>query len=1082
MLLSTTAQQAARSLSSRQARRRRRPTLESLEQRRLLSYTVNDSGDAPLDLTKPPAETANGTITLRSAIEQVNIDGGGTITFNGALTINVQSGLDEITANGVTIEAPSQGSVIVDGGNGDYSGLILAGNDDIVKDLVVENFQFDGIALLGNSDQLYGNYIGTNASATTPGPNGVVGVLVYGSSNDTIGGTTAADRNIISGNTGDGIGIEGDGTTGNLVEGNYIGTDITGSKPLANGVPGVMVGSGVGVLIAYGATGNTVGGTTAAARNVISGNAAYGVQVAEAGTTGNVVEGNYIGLNAGGSGPLPNGLATYGGGVVINFGAASNTFGGVTAAARNIISGNARDGIDIVDSGTSNNLIEGNYVGLNPSGTAPLPNRSAGVYIGYGLENQGNATSNTIGGTTAGAANIISANGGAGVLISGSTAADNVVEGNDIGTNATGSASSPASFGNRGDGVDIWEGASGNTIGGLTATPGNAPGNVISNNAGEGVNIAGSGSDTPQNNAVEGNCIGADASGTKPLANTHDGIVICQGASQNTVGGTSRVARNIIAFNGGNGVTIGTSTTDQSAGDAVEGNSIFANSKLGIDLGDNGSMPNDSMGHQTGPNHWQNFPVLEETTVGGAIVAQLKSSPGTYRIEFFANTTPSPSGAPEGQTFLGFASLTVDSNGTGKVAFTAGSSVSSGTLVTATATSVSGDTSEFSGYPLRSGTFGGQGFHPITADDGSITYNAEQWLGGGNPHQWPVLYGSGSKLTVSAAWDQYSIMPVNGTILARATTSNGLTISQTPVTVQSGDLMLPPVYFSGEPNPKAAQATAPFGQEDQYFADFTIQWQLSFNGGTTWINAGQSDNPLYVSASANPQPDPLSKDFYLTVVNSEVTSTQGLTSGDTSAIVAGTWDLFTGRNFTNYAGQPLYYYKSLATQNVTVASLLQYHDGQCGAWDKLFLDMLMINGVRPAGDYVTVVPGERPPFTSDQGLLVKNWVFTGPGSSSNPLYPYIWTPTHGDVQHAKIGNIGGQNNPNPKAYFDNHQIAYINGTFYDPSYGVTYTSLLDMEKKAISGFYFISNGVWFVRQVTPQTAQFSDLLCTGTSW
>jgi hypothetical protein len=107
--------------------------LEILEARRLL-YAVNDPGDAPLDPMKGPAETSSGTITLRSAIEQVDIDGHGSITFNGAMTVSVGSQLPSVTAADVTIDGGKIGSVVITGGPL-FNGLVIDGGGGVVENL-----------------------------------------------------------------------------------------------------------------------------------------------------------------------------------------------------------------------------------------------------------------------------------------------------------------------------------------------------------------------------------------------------------------------------------------------------------------------------------------------------------------------------------------------------------------------------------------------------------------------------------------------------------------------------------------------------------------------------------------------------------------------------------------------------------------------------------------------------------------------------------------------------------------------------------------------------------------------------------
>src|SRR5262249_26023486 len=149
-----------------------------------------------------------------------------------------------------------------------------------------------GLAISGNSNLVLGNSIGVAAGGTAALPNDI-GIYLTGSGN-TIGGTTAAARNIISGNSMDGVDLQG---TNNQVLGNYVGTDITGTKSLANGY---------GFLVRIGANGNTIGGTASGAGNLISGNRGDGVWIDQDAGGNNQLLGNSIGVNASGTGPLGN--------------------------------------------------------------------------------------------------------------------------------------------------------------------------------------------------------------------------------------------------------------------------------------------------------------------------------------------------------------------------------------------------------------------------------------------------------------------------------------------------------------------------------------------------------------------------------------------------------------------------------------------------------------------------------------------------------------------------------------------------------------------------------------------------------
>ena len=373
----------------------------------------------------------------------------------------------------------------------------------------------------------------------------------------------------------------------------------------------------------------------------------------------NVIEGNFMGTDV-------SGTVALGGGNLFILGAPHNTIGGTTAAARNLISGNSGTGVDIQWSASAYNRVQGNFIGTDVTGTAALSNRYSGVRVLEGRYN-------TIGGTTTGARNVISANGGCGIRIAFAWARGNAVQGNFIGTDVTGTVA----LGN-GAGVEIFN-ADASAIGGTTGVR-----NVISGNGGYGIRIYGSGY-WRIGTVVQGNFIGTDVTGTGDVGNGGHGVEI-SGGFGHTIGGTTGGAGNIIAFNGGDGVT------DRGLG--ILSNSIFSNAGLGIDLGPDGVTPNDP----GDSDNVQNFPVLTSATSGSTTVeGTLNSTLNTeFRLEFFANSACDPSGHGEGENFLGPTTVTTD--GTGNAAFTVTfpDMVPAGQFITATATDPHDNTSEFS--------------------------------------------------------------------------------------------------------------------------------------------------------------------------------------------------------------------------------------------------------------------------------------------------------------------------------------------------------------------------------------------------
>jgi hypothetical protein len=247
---------------------------------------------------------------------------------------------------------------------------------------------------INSGDLVQGNYIGTDSTGTKALGNGNGGISVGGNGN-TIGGASAAARNIISANGGDGISLTNG--SGNLIQGNFIGLDSTGNQPLGNSANGIELGyqDSTGYL----QIDNTIGGISPAAGNVISGNKKNGVLLNE-GSTGNLVQGNDIGTNSNGTSAVGNGA-----GVVIDDN--DNTIGGAVAGEGNLISGNATDGV-VIDSGVSGVSVQGNFIGTDATGTIHLANAT-------GIEADGSNT--TIGGSVAGAGNVIADNSQAGVLV-----------------------------------------------------------------------------------------------------------------------------------------------------------------------------------------------------------------------------------------------------------------------------------------------------------------------------------------------------------------------------------------------------------------------------------------------------------------------------------------------------------------------------------------------------------------------------------------------------------------------------------------------------------------------------------------
>jgi len=552
-------------------------------------------------------------------------------------------------------------------------------------------------------------------------PNGINGVFVL--SGDTAIGLPGSG-NLISGNAACGVYLSGSGAKGR-VQANTIGLNAGSTELLPNGASGVRL---------EGTTAVTVGGTDAGAGNTISGNLLHGVEILGATANGNTVQGNRIGTDADGSAALGNARA----GVMVEQ-SSGNTIGGDIHEARNIIAGNGADGIAVNANGltghlpTTANVISGNYIGTDSTGSLDLGNAQNGVLL-YDV------TDCLVTG------NVLSGNGGNGVkvLTFNDLAKDNSIIGNRIGTGADGSAA----LGNGGRGIDV-DGARGTRIGGLTEVERNvisangisgivlhniatgtliqgnligtdptgtidlgnvnegifienAPdslvggpeagaGNLISGNDGVGVRIL---DEKATGNRVQGNRIGTASDGTAPLANGGHGVWVRQ-ASGNTIGGETDGAGNTIRHNGADGVYV-----ESGIDNAIRRNSIDGNAGLGIDLGEDGPTPNDTGDTDTGANSLQNSPVLAAVRSGGGttdISGALDGAPETaYVVGFYSSPACDPSGFGEGETWLGEISVTTDAQGHAGIAASLPVLLPGGRPVTATTTSPAGDTSEFS--------------------------------------------------------------------------------------------------------------------------------------------------------------------------------------------------------------------------------------------------------------------------------------------------------------------------------------------------------------------------------------------------
>lgn len=564
------------------------------------NWTATSNNTSFVTVTSGATGSGPGTVNYSVGANVSGSPRSGTITVTGGNTFTVIQGTNNTNLRSITLTSPLPqitDPIIIDGwtqGGAGYSGpplieingqslaaqsglltrdgLRITAGSSLIRGLVLNRFtsatRDAAIRLSTNGNNVIeGCYLGPDANGTNAfvpaNTNGLAsGITIQSSSDNLIGGLTAAKRNLISGVDGTGISVS-NGATRNLVQGNYIGVDVTGSVRLTDASGNAY--QRIGVYI-QNAGGNTVGGTSAGAGNLISGNLDYGVFVQDE-STNNLVQGNFIGTNALGAAAVPNSNA----GVFLyrptgTAASADNTIGGTTPAARNVISGNEPYGV-VVGSRATGSLVQGNYIGTNASGTLAVAN-TYGVTVTQ-------ATGSSVGGDP--------------VL---APSARNVISGNRL--------------------TGIYLGFLNNGVAG-----------------GTGVDVL-------------GNYIGTDASGDNPLGNSRDGVFVeVQSASDS-------IQSNRVAYNGDNGIRI-PNVSDVPGTPAVQiqmvDNLIYANTSLGIDLGEAGVTANDPLDADVGANLQQNFPELLSfgpsiSIIGDRLVRQPKGSTASIVVSGVLRSTP----------------------------------------------------------------------------------------------------------------------------------------------------------------------------------------------------------------------------------------------------------------------------------------------------------------------------------------------------------------------------------------------------------------------------------------------------------
>jgi hypothetical protein len=651
------------------------------------------------------------------ALFEVQTDAGFTYGGNGAaLVFNNAGTLRKSAGTGVTIfdgsftnvgslEANS-GVLSFMGGTVNSSGTVVLNGGSLGGSFNLTAGELRGTGLINGSV--------TNAAAVRPGGTGAIGTLtITGNYTQLSGGTLALELGGIGTGQFDVLGVGGTASLGGTLAVSLIGgftpaaTDtfivlsggtLTGVFVPENLPPGFSATYGTTVLtLNAGAPPNPLEVNTPL--DLVDANDAF-TSLREAILFANSHAGlDTITFNIPGPGlqtiTLLSALPAITDPVIIDGytqpGTAMNTSatafnGTLLIALDGAAAGAGATGLSIVAGGsTVRGLVisgfSGSGLNLNTTGGNQIEGNLIGTSAtgGPGVGNGGNgvlvlnSTANTIGGATPAARNVISGN-AIGILL-GPGAGGNQVLGNFIGLDGSGTSAT----GNTGAGVRIV--GSGNFVGG----PGPGERNVLSGNS-AGIELLGG-----FGNSVRGNLIGTDATGTAPLGNTGAGIFINLGGTH-LIGGPNPGEGNVIAFNGAAGIAVALSR-----GNAILGNAIHANAGLGIDLDNDGASPNDGDDSDTGANDLFNFPVFDQvftTPVGATAIGALTvAASGPVRIEFFLAS------AGQGRTFLGSTVVTGGAGATVPFVVNLTGSVNVGDFLVATASDLDpmgAGTSEFS--------------------------------------------------------------------------------------------------------------------------------------------------------------------------------------------------------------------------------------------------------------------------------------------------------------------------------------------------------------------------------------------------
>ena len=350
---------------------------------------------------------------------------------------------------------------------------------------------------------------------------------------------------------------------------------------------------------------------------------------------------------------------------------------------------------------------------------------------------------------------------------------------------------------------------------------------------------------------------------------------------------------------------------------------------------------------------------------------------------------------------------------------------------------------------LQTVVFSGGEMYDLRQDDNTGFIDTDlHWSADGTTN--PAGFPAGSTLSAAATMSfTCDIMPA--TLYMRGTGPEGIDFPAQTVTAVGSNF--------NYPETPADQAFE--DDKVRYFEDFTIFWEFSFDN-ITWYPVGTSMSTVYVTLQpAKPESGFSGFKYYLTVIDIACKSADGATTDD--EMINLVWAEFTDHNVLRADGVPMGYYKELFSPNVTLGTLIKYADGECYTWAQLFLATLKMHGFSQPNNYMNITADYSPSGCgSISRFLVKDWTFGTPSNDCADMpYVNVYAPEYYDADTAYIYDyaevndevgVMGQNAPNPASSFSNHQIAIVNGKYYDASYGVLFETFDEIKYGALSGW------------------------------